>query len=92
MSLQPLVLDFRKGCELIVMCLYRTQERAASSASPNSGVRRREVEALAASGLEDALQALKGGAGCVGTSGFTQREDVLLVRISPDANMLAKGA
>jgi hypothetical protein len=42
--------------------------------------------------LEQALEALGARAECVGTSGFTTREDVLLASASPDANKLVKGA
>jgi hypothetical protein len=73
-QLQRLVLDYRTG-EVIVRCLYRTE----GSAGPNSKGRQREIEKLAKSGLEEALEALEGGAECVGTSGFTTREDILSV-------------
>ena len=46
---------------------------------------------LARSGLQDALEPLE-GAGRVGTSGFTTREDVLLAITSPDVGELVKGA
>jgi len=42
--------------------------------------------------LEQALEALGARAECVGTSGFTTREDVLLATASPDAAKLVKGA
>ena len=42
--------------------------------------------------LEQALEALEGGAECVGTSGFTTREDVLLATTSPSEAKLVKGA
>jgi len=72
-ELKRLVLDYRTG-ELVVRCLYRS-----SLDGPNPGTvrRRREVTELARSGLRDALKALEGGAEVVGTSGFTQREDIL---------------
>jgi hypothetical protein len=41
---------------------------------------------------EQALEALEGGAECVGTSGFTTREDVLLATTSPSEAKLVKGA
>ncbi len=47
---------------------------------------------LARSGLTQALEALEAGAECVGTSGFTTREDVLLTTTSPDAATQVKGA
>jgi len=41
--------------------------------------------------LEQALEALGGKAECVGTSGFTRREDVLLTSASPETAKLVKG-
>ena len=71
-QLQRLVLDFRTG-ELVIRCLYRTE----GSAGPNTKGRLREVSGLVRTGLQDALEALEAGAECVGTSGFTTREDIL---------------
>ena len=42
--------------------------------------------------LEQALEALGARAECVGPSGFTTREDVLLATASSDAAKLVKGA
>jgi hypothetical protein len=42
--------------------------------------------------LEQALEALGTWAECVGTSGFTTREDVLLATTSPSEAKLVKGA
>jgi hypothetical protein len=90
MTLQRLVLDFRSG-ELVARVLYRS-----SLGGPNAGTkaRAREVTELTRSGLRDALEVLDGEAGaeCVGTSGFTTREDVLLATASPDKAKLVKGA
>jgi hypothetical protein len=86
-ELQRLVLDFRAG-ELVVRCLYRS----SSGPGPGTKARRREVEKLTRTGLEQALEALEGGAECVGTSGFTTREDVLLATTSPNEAKLVKGA
>jgi hypothetical protein len=80
MTLQRLVLDYRTG-ELVVRCLYRLQD----GPNPGTKARTREVTELARSGLRDALEAVEGGAECVGTSGFTQREDVLLATTPPKA-------
>jgi len=85
-QLQRLVLDFRTD-ELVVRCLYRTQD----GTGPNTKARRQEVLELTRAGLEQALEALESGAECVGTSGFTTREDGLLAASSPDANKLVKG-
>jgi hypothetical protein len=90
MTLQRLVLDYRsKAGELVVRCLYRS---SLDGPAPNTKARTREVEDLVRSGLRDALEALQGGAECVGTSGFTQREDVLLATTSPSEAKLVKGA
>jgi hypothetical protein len=86
--LQRLVLDYRSG-ELVVRCLYRSK----GNSNPGTKTRTKEVSTLAKSGLEQALQALEGGAECVGTSGFTTREDVLLATTSSsEAKLVKKGA
>jgi hypothetical protein len=74
-QLQRLVLDFRSG-ELIARILYRS---GLDGPNPSTKARAREVSALARTGLQDALEALdsEAGAECVGTSGFTTREDIL---------------
>ena len=87
MTLQRLVLDYRTG-EPVLRVLYRSQD----GPNPGTKARRREVAGLAKSGLEQALEALEAGAECVGTSGFTTREDVLLATTPPDADKLVKGA
>jgi hypothetical protein len=79
-ELKRLVVDYRDS-ELVIRCLYRTEV----SAGPNTKGRLREVSGLVRTGLQDALEALEGRAECVGTSGFTTREDVLLVTTSSDA-------
>ncbi len=78
-SLHRLVLDYRAG-ELVLRVLYRRQD----GPNPGTKARRREVTALARTGLTQALEALDSEAGveCVGTSGFTTREDVLLATSS----------
>ena len=89
MSLQRLVLNFtREGVE--IRALYR--RRSQDGPNPGTKARARVIVALARSGLRDALEALEGGAECVGTSGFTTREDVLLATASSDADKLVKGA
>jgi hypothetical protein len=72
MTLERLVLDYRGG-ELVVRVLYRSED----GANPGTKARIRGVAELARTGLQDALEALEGGAECVGTSGFTTREDIL---------------
>ncbi len=76
-QLQRLVLEFKPE-ELVVRALYRRSPQG--SANPGTVKRRREVAELVRTGLEDALAALEGdvGASLVGTSGFTQREDIMV--------------
>jgi hypothetical protein len=74
-QLQRLVVDYRSG-ELVMRVLYRSK----GDSNPGTKVRAREVTDLARSGLRDALEALEDGeATMCGTSGYTTREDVLLV-------------
>jgi hypothetical protein len=73
MTLERLVLDYRGG-ELAMRVLYRSED----GPGPNTKARRREVEELAREGLRQALASLEGDdVAMCGTSGFTQREDVL---------------
>jgi hypothetical protein len=86
-ELKRLVLTFKPdGVE--IRALYRRE----NGPNPGTKARGREVPELARSGLTQALEALEAGAECVGTSGFTTREDVLLATASPDAEKPAKGA
>jgi hypothetical protein len=85
-SLQRLMITFKPE-EFVLHALYRTQD----DPNPGTKARTREVAELTRTGLTQALEALE-GAECVGTSGFTQREDVLLATTSPDADKLVKGA
>jgi hypothetical protein len=80
MTLQRLVLDYRSG-ELVMRVLYRSED----GPGPNTKARRRVVEELAREGLRQALASLEGRVDVVGTSGFTQRQDVLLATTSPGA-------
>jgi hypothetical protein len=75
MTLQRLVLDYRSG-ELVIRALYRS---SLDAPNPGTGRRRRQVEDLVREGLRQALASLEADAALVGCSGFTQREDVLLV-------------
>jgi len=77
-TLERLVLDFRSG-ELVVRVLYRDQD----GANPGTKARQRQVTELVRAGLRGALEALEGGVECVGTSGFTQRQDVLVALPRP---------
>ena len=78
MTLQRLVMDFRSG-ELVVRCLYRS---SLDAPNPGTKARARIVVELARSGLQDALEALDAGDVAIcGTSGFTQREDLLSVAL-----------
>ncbi len=75
MTLKRLVLEF-KAEELVVRCLYRRSLEDAPGT--NTKARAREVSELVRAGLEGALEALEGGVEVVGTSGFTQREDIMV--------------
>ena len=86
-ELKRLVLDFRTD-ELVVRCLYRTE----GESGPNTKARQREVQELTREDLGAALEALEGRVDVVGTSGFTQREDVLLASPSPDTPRQVKAA
>jgi hypothetical protein len=72
-QLQRLVVEYR-GEELVVRTLYR---RGADGPNPDTKARTREVTDLTREGLRQALASLEGGAECIGTSGFTTREDIL---------------
>jgi len=75
-QLSRLVLTFRDGGEIVVHTLYRTKD----GPNPNTKKRLRAATELVRGGLRDALKALDSEPPvCVGTSGFTQREDVLLI-------------
>ncbi len=87
MTLQHLIITFKPE-ELVMHALYRSQ----GGPNPGTKARTREVTELARSGLTQALEALEGGAECVGTSGSTTREDILVATTSPDADKLVKGA
>lgn len=72
MTLQRLVLTFNpEGVE--VRALYRSK----NGPNPGTKARAREVQELVPTGLQDALEALEGGAECVGTSGYEIREDTI---------------
>jgi hypothetical protein len=90
MTLQRLVLDFRSD-EIVARVLY--QRSLQDGPNPGTKARGKEVSGLARSGLQDALEALEGDVECVGTSGFSTREDILLATTSPAADkQLAEGA
>ncbi len=90
MNLQRLVLEFRTG-ELVVRVLY--QRSLEDGPNPGTVKRRREATELARTGLQEALEALgEGDVTMAGTSGFTQREDVLLATTSPDEARQVKGS
>jgi hypothetical protein len=87
MTLQRLIITF-KSEEIIIHALYRSR----NGPNPGTKSRAREVTELTRIGLQDALEALEGGTKCVGTSGFTTREDVLLATASSSEAKLLKGA
>jgi hypothetical protein len=80
-SLRRIILTF-KGEEISVHVLYQSSE----DLGPNTKKRLRHTTELVREGLREAIESLDSEAGrcmCVGTSGFTQREDVLLVDTMP---------
>jgi hypothetical protein len=88
-QLQRLVLDFRNDEEIVVRCLYRS---SLDGPNPTTKARAREVTALARSGLTRALEALDAGDVAIcGTSGFSQREDLLSVAV-PRPDQLREAA
>ena len=87
-QLQRLVLDFRNDEEIVVRCLYRS---SLDGPNPTTKGRTRKVTDLAKSGLRDALEALEGRVDVVGTSGFSQREDLLSVAL-PHPNTARRAA
>jgi hypothetical protein len=77
-QLHRLVLEYR-GEEVVVRVLYRS---GLNGPNPSTKARAREVTALARSGLTRALEALDAGDVAIcGTSGFSQREDLLSVAV-----------
>ena len=76
-QLQRLIVDYRSG-ELILRVLYRS---SLDAPKPGTVRRRRQVEGLTREGLSTALKALEGRVDVVGTSGFSQREDLLSVAL-----------
>ena len=75
MQLQRLMIEMRSE-EMIMRILYRSK----GDTNPGTVRRRREVEDLVRTGLQDALTALEGGrVDVVGVSGFVQREDILSI-------------
>jgi hypothetical protein len=73
-ELKRLIITF-KSEELVLHALYRSQD----GPNPGTKARTREVTDLAKSGLRDALDA--GDVALCGTSGFSQREDLLSVAL-----------
>jgi hypothetical protein len=91
MTLQRVVLTFKPG-ELVMHVLYGGAD--PDGPRPNTKTRGREALDLTRAGLTGALKTLEreDGVECVGTSGFTRKEDVFVATTSPDAGKLAKGA
>ena len=76
-QLQRIVIEMKSG-ELVLRVLYRSK----GESNPGTKARTREVTDLARSGLTRALEALDAGDVAIcGTSGFTQREDLLSVAL-----------
>lgn len=77
MALERIVIEMKSG-ELVLRVLYRSK----GESNPGTKARTREVTELARSGLRDALEALDAGDVAIcGTSGFSQREDLLSVAL-----------
>jgi hypothetical protein len=77
MTLQRIVIEMKAG-ELVLRVLYRSR----GESNPGTKARTSEVTALARSGLTRALEALDAGDVAIcGTSGFSQREDLLSVAL-----------
>jgi hypothetical protein len=90
-QLQRLVVDFRNDEEIVVRCLYRS---SLDGPNPTTKARAREVSELTRAGLQDTLRALaeaEGEATMCGTSGYTTREDLLVVD-TKDATISEEGS
>jgi hypothetical protein len=75
-QLQRLVLEFRSG-EIVARVLYRS---SLDGPNPTTKARAREVSELTRAGLQDAMRAVaEGEVTMCGTSGYTTREDLLVV-------------
>jgi hypothetical protein len=86
-QLQRLVIE-TKPEELIIRVLYRSK----GESNPGTKARTREVTALARSGLTRALEALDASDVAIcGTSGYTTREDLLVVD-TKDATITEEGS
>jgi hypothetical protein len=74
-SLRRIILTF-KGEEIVIHTLFQTSK----DLGPSTKARRQDVTELTLAGLRSALESLRAGDVVVaGTSGFTQREDILCV-------------
>jgi hypothetical protein len=80
-ELKRLIITF-KSEELVLHALYRSQD----GPNPGTKARAREVTELTREGLRQALASLEVDASLVGCSGFTQREDVLLVEAKQEGS------
>ena len=88
MSLQRIVIEM-KAEEMILRVLYRSK----GDANPGTVRRRREIEDLCREGLRQALASLESGdVAMCGTSGFSQREDILSVGSSDEAKLVKRTA
>ena len=77
MTPKRIVVDLRAE-EMVLRVLYTDQD----GPNPTTKARARAVTKLARSGLRDALEALDAGdVAMCGTSGFSQREDLLSVTV-----------
>jgi hypothetical protein len=87
LTLKRIVVDLRAE-EMVLRVLYTDQD----GPNPGTKARARAVAKLARAGLRDALQALDAGDVAIcGTSGYTTREDLLVVD-TKDATIAEEGS
>ena len=84
MTLQRLILTFKPG-ELVMHVLCGGAD--PDGPRPNTKTRGREALDLTRAGLTEALKILEceDAIECVGTSGFTRKEDIFVATAPPDA-------
>lgn len=90
-QLQRLILTFKPG-ELVMHVLYGGAD--PDGPRPNTKTRGREALDLTRAGLTEALKILEreDGIECVGTSGFTRKEDIFVALPRPDELSEAEAA
>jgi len=77
-DVRRIVITFRDS-EIVIHTLYKTSAEELGP-NPNTKARMKVVTEITRKGLKEALGALEASAPtCVGSSGFTTREDILCV-------------